>query len=566
MCTALLPLCLLVCASQAPQAPKSSVEILALQHLCAARPPLPRPLWGSMLRQETEGAWHDLLLASESQETPFDADHVAEMLQSLNRADVDADRLAIARQGNSLVVHGEGGAVANVRQQLDTASAVIMRALAIEVCVWDATDKELPSAILGPRDYAKFADNRTPLWRRLTTTHSGVAVALDRERWTRYVYDVNPEVAQKQSISTPQTDAFCEGGRVVVRPHLLVGGDDLVLHVQFALAQRRGSVRSLQIGVPGAADIDVPLLETCFGACSGRVVNGGALVVRLRGSVASGGQVALTVHVMARTPPAAQGPAGLGIFPCGALTSPALTQRVAIPSFPPNPNQADDMEPVAGFGCMEIDQLVDLARSALPPDQAERVEIQGANGHLFVRGEQPALAAIEALLGGLQDHLLRNATVRFTVRLQGDDASAPPSTTPLHDLVAPTLLGRELSMARILETNVVRGLEVFIAQEASMVDPVVEALQIGSWLGASIAPLGTGQHLLLQAQCAEAPQPAVRTAMPTGGILMPTEVASTRVCHDGAVVSGQAVEHGDGPAVLIDGRTYRSTITTTVTW
>jgi hypothetical protein len=36
--------------------------------------------------------------------------------------------------------------------------------------------------------------------------------------------------------------------------------------------------------------------------------------------------------------------------------------------------------------------------------------------------------------------------------------------------------------------------------------------------------------------------------------------------HDGAVANGLAIEHGDGPAVTIEGRSYRSSITTTVRW
>ncbi|MEO6596521.1 MAG: hypothetical protein ABIP94_17355 [Planctomycetota bacterium] len=585
MSVTLLPLCLLLGSIQTPQAPKSALEIVPLQHLCGFRPAIEPAMWGSLLRQPNNGVCHDLLMTGQSTESPIDPEQVVQMLGDLNRCDIDAERLGLTVQGDNVVVHGELAAVARVRQQVDAASAVLIRPLQVEVCVWDATDRDLASPVLGPREYAQFTANRSPLWRRLATTNSGGAASLDRQRWTRYVYDLDTEVAQKQSVSRPQTDAFCEGGRVVVRPHLLVGGDDLVLHVQFGLAQRRGVVRSLPTGLPGTADIELPLLETCFGGCSARIVNGGALAVSLRGNASSGGQIALTVRVMARTPPSAAGPAGVGIFPCSALTHPALTQRVSLPNTPPNDDQEGPSDPSPGFGYMETDQLIDLARSALDAQAADSVGIHAAGGYLFVRGEQPDLAAIEALLRSLQDRLLHNVTLRHEARLSArdDDAanppgsaptisaptiSAPTTTTPalLHEIVVPTLLGREVSVARILETNVVRGLDIYIAQEAGALDPNVQTLQIGNWLRARIAPLGSAHHLLLRAVCAQGAIPQARTVMPTGGILMPTDVASTRACHDGPVTSGQSIEHGDGPPVTLEGRSHRSAITTTLTW
>ena len=501
MLSTLLPLCLLAAAPQDPATKDrgSRFEMLSLQHICSEHQGLEPPIWGTMLRYPTssEGR-HDLLFVGEPSH-PFSSEQVQHVLQALNATDVEAGRLNLETLGASLVVFGEGTAVSKLKQQLDDASAVLTRPLQIEVCVWDATDRELSSAILGPNDYSQFVGKLTPLWRSVASTRSGNAVALARERWTRYVRDVNPEVAQKQSMSVPVTDEFGEGGRVVVRPHLLVGGDDIVLHVQFGLSQRRGVVRTVQIGMPGAADLEVPVLETAYGGCSGRVVNGGALAVSLRGSAASGGQIALTVRVTSRTPPNAQAPAGLGIFPCGALTSTALTQRPTLPS----PHAATDEEsqaqtdPVEGFGSIAEERLVQIVQTALGTAAESGVDIQAAGGYLFVRADQQVLTTVDAVMRGLEERLLRNVTVRHTGKLmptEGEPAEPTDKNHPLlHELVVPTLLGREVSVARMLETNVVRDLAAAIAQEASILDPIVASLHQSC---APAATVGVGDRVV----------------------------------------------------------------------
>jgi hypothetical protein len=52
--------------------------------------------------------------------------------------------------------------------------------------------------------------------------------------------------------------------------------------------------------------------------------------------------------------------------------------------------------------------------------------------------------------------------------------------------------------------------------------------------------------------------------MPGGGILMLTDMASCGTSHDGPATPGQAIEHGDGPATVIEGRSYRSVLVTTI--
>jgi hypothetical protein len=463
-------------------------------------------------------------------------------------------------------VLGDAALVTQVREQVETLSAIVLRPLQIEVCLWQAGTDEAPPALLRPDDWKRFVGDREPLWRCTAETQGARPVALEQQRWTRYVRDVDCEVAQKQSVSVPVTDAFGDGGRVVVTPHTLVGGDDLVLHVQFGIAHRRGVVRTLPTGVPGQADLELPLLETIYGACSGRITNGGALAVTLRGAPASGGQYVLTVRVTSRTPPTAPTLGGLVVLPCSALTSHALSQRLAPP--PPSPDENDQSpaspnteEIGAGFGHIEGDVLQDLLRTSLG-DQGENCELFLAGGHLFVLAAEPVRTKVEAVLLGLQERMLRTVTVRHRGRLVGTDAAA----TSVHEIVLPTLLGRETTVGRVLESNVIRDLYLEIAQEASVHDPQVACLQVGSWLRVRAAPEGARLHVQMLAQCTQAPPPQLRSVVPSGGNLMPTDVASVRVQHDGPAANGQALEHGDGPTVVLDGRPMRSTLDTTFSW
>jgi len=258
--------------------------------------------------------------------------------------------------------------------------------------------------------------------------------------------------------------------------------------------------------------------------------------------------------------------AGTAVLPCSALTTAALSQRLSPP--PASPDQ-DDRSPTApnpedigaGYGHIDGDLLLELLRTSLGHD-GENCELFLAGGHLFVLAPEPVRTRVETMLLGLQERMLRTVTVRHRSRLAGGDAAGDT----LCEIVLPTLLGREATVGRVLETNVIRELYVEIAQEASVHDPVVGCLQIGNWLRVRAAPEGQQLHLQLLAQCTQAPAPQLRSVVPSGGNLMSTDVASVRVQHDGPAQNGQALEHGDGPTVVIDGRPMRSTLDTTFSW
>lgn len=547
-----------------PQDPKTALEVIPLHRLVARTRAIAPPPWGTLLRRRSVES-PDLLRAN-NDEPQFAHDQALEMMNGLFQAEIDAGQLRIDGIDESAIASGDAGLVARVREQVRNATDQIARPLSIEACLWDAGGGVPETALLDPGDYTRFVGSRTPLWRSIAETRSDRPAALDGQRWTKYLRDADVEVAQKCQAANPITEAFGEGGRLVVRPHALVGGDDLVVFVQFGFAARRGATATFDTGVPGVPALGIPTLESTYGACSGRIRNGGALAIVARGHSSGGGQVVLTIRVTGKTPPVAQAAANFSVFPCSALCSGGLCGT----PHPPTAYGAmgDEDSDIAAVDEQEPnlppEQLNELVRHALGADGDEtHIDYQG--GFLFVRGAERVMPKVDALLRGLQDRLLQTTTVRQVAHLVPADGSAAQPAL-LHELMFPTMHGRLAVLSRILETNVVRDLHVEIAQEASILNPYVDALAFGSWVSAHMGCADNGCFADLFVQCTAGPPPQSRAAMPAGGNLSTVEVASTRSLHQGVVTKAQTVTHGDGPSATIDGQKVRTTLETTFTW
>lgn len=566
MLSVLLTLSLL---PQDPPPAQALFELLPLDHLVAEPQHVAPPLWGSML------TWADLgdttrrpdLLAAREGGASVDTNAVLEVLHWLHAPALENGGLRCDPLDTCLQVFGDPPTVAAVRDEIRILGSALQRPLLIEATWWDAGDKPTPGAVLGPREFSQFAEQHTAIWRSQVSARHAVPVALDQQRWTRYVRSVEVEVAQKASIASAATNSFGEGGRVVVVPFTLLGGDDLVLDVQFGIADRRGPVAMQPTGVPGQPDLDVPMLETTYGACSGRITNGGALAIALTGLEAGGGNRVLTVRVISKTPPAAATLPGIAVYPVGALTSTALRQRLSAPHhYPVLGDEANrpgmDVEETNGFGTVPEDHLIELIRESLGAAAEEAFDVTQTGGFLLAHADPTKLARVDALLRALEDRLLRTATVRHTI-------AAPPSNgaagVPLHELSAPTLLGRYVTIARMLETNVQRDVLSEIAQEAQSACPLVEELQTGAWFRARVTPRDDTGHLQLLAQCSTGAPPQPRRIQPNGLLQLPS-VAVVRTSHDGTVARGQPIEHGDSAPTSAEPRTGRTVATTTVTY
>ena len=548
-----------------PQQPQAVLEIVSLQHVCSPSTELLPPPMGTLLRWTDPDARVDLLGIREGGRG-IDADRAADVLRQLHAEACENGKLSIEPEGTNLIVVGDGALVNQVRDEIDQLAAVLLRPLQIEAALWHIDAGEAPPAVLSPGDWRTWFADRQPLWRSSATTQPSRPVALDGQRWTTYVCDVDTEVAQKQSISQPIADAFCEGGRVVVVPHALLGGDELAVHVQFGLARRRGAVRTAPTGVAGQSDLDLPVLESLFGACSARLQHGGGIAVTLRGHASAGGNHVLTVRAGSPVPPPTTTLAGIAALPCSALIDSALHQRLSPPDPYPRAEENDEyrfpetIELDGGFGRLEPERLLDLLRSSID-ENATPYDLHVGSGHLFVIGPESVRTAVEALLLGLQQRFVRNIAIRHEVRRTGG-----ADADPLHELVLPSLLGREATIARLLEMRALDHIYVDIAQEAAIHDPDVRTLQSGVWLRCRAAPARDTLHVDLLAQCTHAEPPLLRSIVPSGGNLLPTDIGVARAVHDALVANGRPIDHGDGPTVTLDGRSHRTVMTTQLRW
>lgn len=561
----LLPLlgCLPPALGLAPlaQQPQAVTEVLAIKHLVGPPPTVAPPPWDTLLTLPRDPV--DLLATAQS-DGSLSPDLVLELLGQLSATALEQNLLHLAAIDDTVFATGAATEVGRVREHLRTLGGAIARPLQIEIGLWDATDRESPPAVLTAADYARFAGSRPRLWHSVAVTRHAQAVDLEQMRRTQYVRRIEGEVAQKATLSHPVLDAFGEGGHAVVRAHALVGGDEYAVHAQLAIGQRRGVVRTLQTGMVGAAELELPTLESTFVACSGRIGNGGALAATLRGVPHGGGQVVVTIRVSCGAPPAPAANAGIAVFPCSALTDPSLLERTRPRADSWDP--ASDTDTLPGFGRLETDQLVGFLQAGLGEDSGALGALHAAGGFVLAVGPAEALVRLELLLRGLQDRLVRNATVTHQAALQPTDAGDSQPGPVLHELVLPTLLGREVTARRCLETSTVAALGVNIAQEASALQPEVRTLQFGCLLQARVVPADAGAQLDLSIRSEHGALPQARGVMPGGGVLMPFEMARTTARHHGVAANGQSIVHGDGPAVTLDGRAFRSTSTTTVRW
>ncbi|HEB52255.1 MAG TPA: hypothetical protein ENI87_03255 [bacterium] len=558
MLSILLPVALSLSAPQTPQ--ESITRVLPLQHLCGRAEGRPLPQWGTLLQQR-DGCD---LTAANGEPIDLDSDDILGLLYPAVSDAVDADRLWLhVTEAGSLLATGNAADIAVLETALTDAERVVNRILTVEVAAWDASDRNAPAPILDAQQFARFVNDRQPLWRAIATTRPGRGTTLGQMHWTRYVRGINVEVAEKATVSNPVTDLFGQGGTAVVRAFSLIGCDDLAVHAQFAVGRQRGNVRVVQTGLAGSADLDLPRLESYFVNCSGRVAAGGALAVTMRGLEATGGDLVVTVRVQA-APARELSDTTSALLPIGALSTAASTARANSATLvPADRERSQGFEELPAFCRLSDDLLVQMVEGAIAQGEREADEVGIRGGYLYVHADAAGIARAKALLQDLQDRLVRNLTLHSQATLHASPSADEPHPL-LYALTLPVLLGREATAARMLETNVISDVFSEIAVDASSLVPGTRPLQSGTWLHARAEPVAYGLHLDLVLQNAVAPPPTLRSVMPSGGSLMPTETEIIHRTHDGAVQPGQTVEHGDGPTVNIDGRPYRSRMTTTV--
>lgn len=560
MLTIVLPA---VLALSAPQEPTTATKLIPLQHICRYAFDDNGLPWGSLMRFR-EGLEADFLLSDDGLGAIL-PDAIVETLYGFVSEAIDEERLFLQAIDNNLLVVGEPQLVARVGNHINEAAGILARPMQVELCVWDAADREPCGSILDKQAFTDFAANRTPMWRAVSTASAGQPLVVENVRWSRYVRGIEIEVAQKKTMTSPATDRYGEGGSAMVRAFSLVGTSDVAVHMQFAVGNRRGIGNALQTGMPDAPDIELPRLDSFFGTCSGRIPNGGALATSMHGNAASGGQITVTMRVTSTGSPAPLTDKRAALIPVGALISEGLNHQAALPDVHSEGDKLST-EQESSYGRIPSDNLQDLIAGVLAAaDEEGDHEMQMGGGYLYIRASQQGIQRARQLIKSLQDDLIRNVEIQHSADLHAvpGEAGNTASREMLHSLTLPTLLGREAAVYRLHETNIVANIFVEVAPEAGSLAPSIQLLQSGTWFRARVVPAGNSLHASLDLLSVIAPIPAMRSVMPGGGVLMQAQVSSTRLDHDGILTSGTAIDHGDGPHVTLDGRAYRSMLTTT---
>lgn len=553
-----------VVALAGAQAPKTSTELLPLQHLCTSERIHRSPAWGSLLqlRENNESRF----VPNNGDLGVITPDGIVDTLYGFMPDAIDEERLFLQPIDNNLLVVGESQLVDRVRSYLAEAAGILARPVQLEFTAWSVNDdEEPPTPILDAQMFASFASKRTALWRAVSTTHAGQTVGLEHMTWTRYVRGIEVEVAQKKVMTRPVTDRYGHGGAAAVRTFALIGSDDFAVHLHFAAARACTEVDTLQTGTQGAPDIQMPHLESYFGTCSARLSNGGAMAVSMRGTAATGGSLTLTLRVTGNpsAPPLSNPNAAL--LPVGALVSDSLSAEAQLPSLSVQ-NEVIAREPSSLFGRIATDELRELIAGVLATNDEAASEAKIGGGYLFVRGDPASVRRAEQLLRSLQDRFVQSVAVQHTATLEPVRATADNQTQHvlLHHLSMPTLYGREVAIYRMHETNVAVDILVEVATEAGGLIPNMQCLQCGSWFRARALPLNGTLHASIDLLCTVAPQPPQLRVMPGGGVLMPVELASARAHHNGFAMQGVRIDHGDGPLSEHHGALYRSKLTTSL--
>src|SRR5262249_46350649 len=109
----------------------------------------------------------------------------------------------------------------------------------------------------------------------------------------------------------------------------LAGSSDVVVCAQFARGETAAPMRDVALGKdPSMSRLESPTVAIDFGCFSGRIANGGALLVLFDGSWA-GRRLGLLVGAE-RTPVPARPERDLGVFPLAAFLDGALRRHLAM--------------------------------------------------------------------------------------------------------------------------------------------------------------------------------------------------------------------------------------------
>ena len=543
-----------------PQEPTRVMRTVPIRNIVGAETVIHHAPFGSMLNVSED--FVDLVNCDLS-ERRVSADFVLEfMRQAVERVYPDeSQELVSAVVRSRLALSGPKQVVDRAVAISRVLEATVAAPIVVEARLFALPDREDLSTVLSPKDVEHwFKPLDFTRWESRSVTRSGHTTVLAQERHRQYLRDCDVEVAQDQSISDPIIATLFEGVHLKVEPHALPASEDLVLYCDVALGELMDEIEARSTGVTGMAALDVPRIGNNHASFSGRIENGGALVVTFSGSADAGSRYALAVSAR-RESERRQDP-HLSAWPISALTSWSLTTGVRVSDMRYNTDDHSifPLHDVEVEGALDTDTVLEMLYHVLEPAvDNDEVFVQSSGGWVFVIGEQAARdTALEALTT-MHDQWVRSAECEVVSRVKEIRPGQPDEWAgTLHRVRLPVIMGRPHFVLRGIESTNLQDVQVEIAQEASAADPIVVSTFAGVFASIRVFDSIDGVAASASIELTHAGH-AQRRAAETrhGGDLFLANTARSRFVHNGAVRSGQSIELGDAGIVDDGAKQYR---------
>ncbi len=396
---------------------------------------------------------------------------------------------------------------------------------------------------------AKFA------WEQTTTASPGQRVQLGSLTTSAYVGDIEVEIAQSSTMANPVVRPIYVGAAVQVLVHALVGNSDAVILAQYASGESIGPLLEVGLGKDESMlKLQVPSVAIDTGTLSGRIRNGGALVLVADGKW--GGRSFGLILSAERTPVPPEAERDLGLFQLGAFLAHALRWQFEVP--PVGEGNVELWTPplVTGAVAPPLDPADQqtwstLFARALGDEQTS----VGIDRHLALvsgSGAANARPTVARLIELLQDQFFK--TVEVECRLNAQDERPGAAVQRLR---FPALLGRSHGLVHGIESTGIIDVDVEVAQKSGISDPKVARHFSG--VDCQVIAYGlVGAELGMSASVRLTDTVAARVYMPDNRRGVPIDqpkITRGHLTHAGKVPSeGKPIEFGDGPSVLMGDR------------
>lgn len=552
----------------APQEPERVMRTVPIRSITSVDTSIHQGPFGSMLDVGDNRV--DLISSDRSERRVSEGFVLDFVRKSIMNTDPDGfDQLVSAVVGSRLALSGPkptvDRAVGIVRMLESTVAAPIV----VEARLFALEDGDDLGTSIPKGDTARwFGSSEAVRWSSRSATRSGLTTVLSQERYRHYLRDCDVEVAEDQSISDPRVTSLFEGIHLKVEPHALPGSDALVLYCDAALGEVFGEIETRSTGVTEMATLDVPRLANNHASFSGRIENGGALVVTFTGDGSAGTRYALAVSARRETNEPQD--AHLAVWPISAITSWSLSTRVGVNDmrygeddhsiFPLRENESSS--------AIDTDTVLEMLFHVLQPSlDNDEAHVDASGGWVFVIGADSVRATALRALVTMHDQWVRSAQCEcvswlsevvagvdgtFGGRMVGGRGSV------LHRVRFPVVMGRPHFVLRGIESTVLQDVQVEIAQEASGTDPVVASTFAGLFASIQVFDSLGGMAASANVEVSHVGSPQRRAAETRhGGNLFLSDTSRSRFVHNGAVSSGQVIELGDAGVVTRGAKRYQ---------